>query len=149
VAEVTPPLIRELLLECHVQPKRGAVSVIRREVEAVLTPLLPADTVRDVVLVVSELCTNAIEAANGDCDVVVRIGVPSSGVATIEVEDCGAGFALDQQHESTDTEESGRGLSIVSWVADDLEVERRPDRTVVRALLRSDDEAVELARDLK
>lgn len=142
-------MIRELLLECRVSPDAAAVSAVRREVEAALTPVLPAATVRDIVLIVSELCTNAIAAADNDCDVVVRIGVPSSRVATIEVEDCGAGFALDEQEASSDTDESGRGLSIVSWVADDLEVERSRERTVVRALLRSDDEPLELARDFK
>ncbi len=142
-------MIRELLIECRVLPMVGSIGEVRREIEGALAPLVPAHRVRDVVLVVSELCTNAIEAADdGKCDVVVRVGVPSSRVVTIEVEDCGAGFALDDRDLPDEADESGRGLSIVSWVADDLEVERLPERTIVRALLRSD-EALELARDLQ
>ncbi|MBA2609593.1 MAG: ATP-binding protein [Actinobacteria bacterium] len=142
-------MIRELLVEFRVLPTLGSVSAVRREIEGALAPVVPAHRISDVVLVVSELCTNAIEAADaGACDVVVRVGVPSSRSVTIEVEDCGAGFELDEPSLPDEADESGRGLSIVNWVADDLEVERLPERTIVRALLCSD-EALELARDLK
>lgn len=115
-----------------------------------MTPVLPAHRIRDVVLVVSELCTNAIQAVDGrPCDVVVRVCVPQSGSVNIEVEDCGTGFALEEERgQAGVADETGRGLSIVSWVADDLQVERSPERTVVRALL-CGDEAVELPGDLK
>ncbi len=142
-------MIRELLVECRVLPTVESIRSVRREIEATLSPMISADRVRDVVLVVSELCTNAVEAAEeGACDVVVRVGVPSSRSVNIEVEDSGAGFALDDQGDATEADESGRGLSIVSWVADDLEVERSRDRTVVRALLRSN-ETLKLAGDLQ
>lgn len=143
-------MIRELLVECRVLPTMESVRSVRREIDGALRPMLPARTVSDVVLVVSELCTNAIEAADtGACDVIVRVGVPSSRAVTIEVEDCGAGFMLDEGRTfATETDESGRGLSIVDWVADDLEVEHQPGKTVVRALLRGD-EPLKLARDLE
>lgn len=134
-------MIRELLVECRVAPSMESVRDVRREVESALKPLLPAETIRDVVLIVSELCTNAIEAApDGAGEVVVRVGVPSSRSCTVEVEDCGGGFSLEETRVPADeADETGRGLSIVQWVADDLEVERHPRRTVVRALLRNDE----------
>jgi len=144
-------MIRELLVECRVLPTIDSVRSVRREIEGALKTMLPARTVSDVVLVVSELCTNAIEAAdNGACDVIVRVGVPSSRAVTIEVEDCGAGFKLqdDFMSSATESDESGRGLRIVNWVADDLEVERQPGKTVVRALLRGD-EPFELPRNFE
>ena len=142
-------MIRELLIECRVLPTVDSIRSVRREIEATLSPMISADRVRDVVLVVSELCTNAVEAAEeGACDVVVRVGVPSSRSVNIEVEDSGGGFALGDQGDASETDESGRGLSIVSWVADDLEVERSRERTVVRALLRSN-ETLKLASDLQ
>ena len=92
----------------------------------------------DLLIVLSELCTNAIEAtAPGDGPVLVRVLV---GVAalTLEVENVGLSFDHDaaaaQRRADTDTER-GRGLLIVRALADDVTVRHHDGRCIVRVVM--------------
>jgi anti-sigma regulatory factor (Ser/Thr protein kinase) len=101
----------------------------------------------DVLLLVSELCTNAIQATSRRGDkIVVRVDLTDSDVV-VEVEDSGSGFAFPD-HVAANQDESGRGLAIARRLAKHVEIDRRDERTCVRARLRRD-EALQLSGDFK
>ncbi len=86
----------------------------------------------DVVLVVSELVTNAVRVARSHVD--VRAWSTSASV-TVEVVDDGDGLAeVEMPEEWPDpTEEGGRGLLLVHELADDCEITPGSWGTMVRA----------------
>lgn len=137
------------LFERHLRPHVAGLRPLRHEVNAMLDGWVADATINDVLLVVSELCTNAIAATRGTRgDIVLRIGMPSDGSVLVEVEDTGDGFVLGSNPRSEDQREAGRGLEIAQAVADDIEVARHDRRTCVRARLRRN-EALQLAGDLQ
>lgn len=115
----------------------GALAPVRREVARRVGAhgVLPA-TVNDVLLVVCELCTNAIQASEPpDAPVRVRVGLGSAAVV-VEVENRGPSFdALDRiGHRGADAE-GGRGLMIVLALSDDVSVRFDDGRCTVRAVV--------------
>jgi anti-sigma regulatory factor (Ser/Thr protein kinase) len=89
---------------------------------------LPAawgDDADDLVLMLSELATNAVQHAATEFEVAVRVS-PDRGRVRVEVSDVAAGYptplepALDALH--------GRGLHIVRSLADAWGIEARRDR---------------------
>lgn len=142
-------MIRQLAVECRIDPSPLSLRPLRTEIEAALRLLVPESALSDVQLVVSELCTNAIVAASAHAaDVVVRVEVLTPRSLAVEVEDAGPGF-VPRPQPVQDSDETGRGLGIVRAVADEVTVSRSQRRqTMVRALL-SWDETLELAGDLK
>lgn len=93
-------------------------------------------TVDDLLLVLSELCTNAIEAStSGDPPVLVRVHRTDATIS-LEVENSGAAFeeALDKQQKRTDPSR-GRGLIIVRALADEVAMQFHDGRCIVRAVL--------------
>ncbi|HSL56268.1 MAG TPA: ATP-binding protein [Acidimicrobiales bacterium] len=92
----------------------------------------------DMVLVVTELVTNAIEASTEDGS---RVGVSAAAAdhtIEIEVTDDGGGFELGPAVGLPGPRSSrGRGLGIVNALCDHVEVRRDRGRTVVRACRRA------------
>jgi anti-sigma regulatory factor (Ser/Thr protein kinase) len=109
---------------------------LRREVRSFLRCVGADAPLDDVLLILSELCANAVEAtAAAPASIGVRIDAQSDEV-TIEVDDPGPGFSLDERlsHGApSPLAERGRGLVIVRALADDLTVQRRDGHTIVRS----------------
>lgn len=101
-------------------------------------PIDPAD-VEDLPLIVSELCTNAVRAAN--TEVVLRAWAERDALV-IEVEDDGgrmpdrASPGLEPDVPAVD-EEHGRGLYLAESLSDELTISVEDGRTVVRAVRRA------------
>lgn len=135
------------LFERTLRPNVAVLGALRHEVDDSLRGAVSDAALRDIVLVVSELCTNAMQASPVGDEILVRIKVESAAVV-VEVEDGGVGFSIAKQARAADHVESGRGLEIAKAVADDVVVKRRNRRTCVRARL-GRNEALELAGDFK
>ena len=120
-----------------------AVSNIRlaRHVLANWLELLPGvdvDAIDDLLVVCSELVTNAVvHAADPSGTIALRARTEGDSVV-LEVEDHGAGFTWPVAHEMRDVldgDEHGRGLFIVEALTDRLGVlKTATDRTVVRCV---------------
>ena len=97
-------------------------------------PTVDGDGVDDLLVAVSELCTNAATYASGAVgSVAIRVRV-ANGTVELEVEDDGPGFDPDKVIDLTKLEsyeEHGRGLFIVQALVDDMQVEREAGRTIV------------------
>ncbi|MBA2609584.1 MAG: ATP-binding protein [Actinobacteria bacterium] len=89
-----------------------------------------------LLLVVSELCTNAIEALdNENAEFTLRVRDLPDRVE-IEVEDSGPGFALAFGKPGADeSNPRGRGLLVVRSLVDELSVRRRKGKTTVHCVL--------------
>ncbi len=126
---------RDLAIE--VVPYFTALADLRRQVRAWLGVVeVPDGVVDDLVLVATELCTNAIEATPDEQpvsllatydDVAVRfsVGNAASGDAPSDLPILELGSL----------QERGRGLSIVRALVDSLTMSSTAGRTVVRARL--------------
>lgn len=88
----------------------------------------------DIVLVLSELFSNAVRASDGSSEVDVTLSRSSSSVVVVEVANSGQGFELDQVRAPSAEREGGRGLAIAA-VLGTLRVHRRDRHTVVECLL--------------
>lgn len=105
-----------------------------REIRAELRDLLvglgtSAEETSDVLLAVGEALTNALRYAPGSvtmpisCDVVVR----PDGQLVVTVRDHGKWLSRTEPRS-----EGGQGLSIITRLMDSVEIDRRPDGTVLR-----------------
>lgn len=99
----------------------GSVAAARRFAGEVLAGL-PADTVDDVSVMVSELTTNALLHAATDFDITID---HADGLVRVEVIDSGRGTPT-MQWPQTD-ELHGRGLHIVEELSDDWGISRSAD----------------------
>ena len=120
------------------------VAVLRRVAESLLSGLdVPADSVDDVAVALSEACGNVIRHASGTSEYGVRLSVADDH-CTIEVCDLGPGFEPldlgDMPVESDDLPgaEGGRGVPLLKALTDDLEFVRTDDTTTVRLVKRWD-----------
>ena len=111
---------------------RRQLARARRRVSDAAAPILGADAVDDVSLVVSELVTNALEHGSGDAVVSYGTIVDDDGRSS--------GFVLSTESTSTTLPRrclptvppdrvTGRGLNIVHALADDVRIDHR-DGTV-------------------
>jgi serine phosphatase RsbU (regulator of sigma subunit)/anti-sigma regulatory factor (Ser/Thr protein kinase) len=92
----------------------------------------------DLLLVASELCSNAVRHASGKPGALAVRAWADADAVVVEVEDDGAGMELSHRAEDPDLEaETGRGLYVVRALTDDLSVRRDGERTVVRAVRRA------------
>jgi PAS domain S-box-containing protein len=94
----------------------------------------------DLLLVVSELCTNAVHAASGKQGGVVFRAWDDADALVIEVEDDGAGFEEDVRSDDEQPDPyapGGRGLYLVQALADSIDVTRRDGHTIVRCVTRT------------
>lgn len=117
---------RELWLPA--EPTSAALA--RRAIrEAATEAGLDATEVADVVLATSEAVANAIEHGSPCSGDMIRMRVGLSGRAiTVEVRDCGT-FPAPAKHDDRDR---GRGLPIIGMLSDRVEVDPRPDGTILR-----------------
>lgn len=122
------------------------VSLLRRVSESLLRSLeIPADTVDDVSVALSEACGNVIRHAEGTDEYGIRLSVGST-ICEIEVCDLGPGFDRKMLGEaervpSIDAEdgaEDGRGLPLLRALMDDLQFVREDETTTVRLIKRWD-----------
>jgi anti-sigma regulatory factor (Ser/Thr protein kinase) len=92
----------------------------------------------DVLLVASELCSNAVRHASGKPGALAMRAWADGDALVVEVEDDGAGMELSHRLEDPDLEaETGRGIYVVRALTDDLTVRRADERTIVRAVRRA------------
>ncbi|HVV37175.1 MAG TPA: ATP-binding protein [Acidimicrobiales bacterium] len=123
-------------LELAVPARFQQVGALRRAASAFLAGTTDERLRHTLLLVVSELCTNAIEAVqNAHDELTLRIR-NSDRHLIIEVEDRGPGFsAAFGTWGADDDAERGRGLNIVRSLVDEFAVERAQNRTTVRCSL--------------
>ena len=99
---------------------------------------LDASEQADLLLVASELCSNAVRHASGKPGALAIRAWADGDAVVVEVEDDGAGMELSNRAEDPDLDaEQGRGLYVVRALTDDLSVRREGERTVVRAVRRA------------
>jgi serine phosphatase RsbU (regulator of sigma subunit)/anti-sigma regulatory factor (Ser/Thr protein kinase) len=92
----------------------------------------------DLLLVASELCSNAVRHASGRPGALAMRAWADGDALVVEVEDDGAGMEISDRMEDPDLDaESGRGIYVVRALTDDLTVRRVDERTVVRAVRRA------------
>ncbi len=134
--ESSPPLGA---FEYRFSPSLATVPLARHLLGDWLEHLALADGEReDLLLVASELCSNAVRHASGKPGALAMRAWADGDALVIEVEDDGAGMELTQRMEDPDLEsETGRGVYVVRALTDDLTVRRVEERTVVRAVRRA------------
>jgi serine phosphatase RsbU (regulator of sigma subunit)/anti-sigma regulatory factor (Ser/Thr protein kinase) len=92
----------------------------------------------DLLLVASELCSNAVRHASGRPGALAMRAWADGDALVVEVEDDGAGMELSQRLEDPDLDaETGRGIYVVRALTDSLTVRRVEERTLVRAVRRA------------
>jgi anti-sigma regulatory factor (Ser/Thr protein kinase) len=94
----------------------------------------------DLLLVASELCSNAVRHASGRPGSVELRAWAEGDALVIEVEDDGEGFEVEsyRDDEQPDPEASrGRGLYVVEALTDEFSVTRVEDCTVARVVRRA------------
>ena len=97
----------------------------------------PSDA-EDLLLTVSELCTNAVRFSSGAPGALAVHAWGDEDAIVIEVSDDGGGFEWQPVAEVPDADaDEGRGLFLVSTLVDELDVGRRNGRTVVTAIKRA------------
>lgn len=92
----------------------------------------------DLLVVVSELCTNAVRSAGGMNSGLRLRSWPEADALILEVEDDGPGFdRIPSGDEVPDVDQgSGRGLFIVQSMVDELDVACTESGTTVRCVKR-------------
>jgi len=125
--------------EYRFTPHAAAISLARNLLEDWLTrvPLDASDTA-DLVLVASELCTNAVRHARGPGGVALRARTDGADVL-LEVEDDGGELiTASVSEEPPDAEaEAGRGLFLADALTDELTTHSDGDVTVIRCRKRA------------
>jgi anti-sigma regulatory factor (Ser/Thr protein kinase) len=124
----------DTILELAVPARFQQVGALRRATDAFLHDSTNDHLRHSLLLVVSELCTNAIEALqNSDAELKVRVrDLPETVI--LEVEDTGPGFGSTPYRPPSNEglDERGRGLHVVRNLVDDVSVDRSYGRTTVR-----------------
>ena len=123
----------DTVLELEVPARFQQVASLRRAADAFLHESTDAHLRHTLLLVVSELCTNAIEALQDkQAQLTLRVRDLDKCVV-VEVEDSGPGFPTGTGRRGSDAEdERGRGLQVVRALVDELTVERTQGCTTVR-----------------
>jgi serine/threonine-protein kinase RsbW len=104
-----------------------------------IQPGVDTDAIDDLLVVCSELCTNAINHATGAAHTVALRAAVEGDAIVLEIEDDGAGFSWPNTGvigDVLDDQEHGRGLYIVEAITDHVEVVTSRNRTVVRCTKR-------------
>lgn len=125
--------------EVSLAPDLAALAPMRREAaERLAARGITPSTVEDVLLVLCELCSNAIQATRPrDAPVLARVHLGEAAIM-IEVENAGQSFdalnALAEGHGGAATER-GRGLLIVRALSDSMTVQFHDGRCIVQAVM--------------
>jgi len=124
-------------LRLHLPGIRKAEIVAALAVETLGEHLrMTPDAIEAVRLAVVEACLNALEHGGGDME--VRLSVQDDLRLLAEVEDHGAGFDPENCREKSATrtegcvEKRGWGLRLISEMMDEVEINSRPGRTIIR-----------------
>jgi serine phosphatase RsbU (regulator of sigma subunit)/anti-sigma regulatory factor (Ser/Thr protein kinase) len=120
--------------EYRFSPNAAAISLARNLLEDWLVRVpVEADDTADLILVASELCTNAVRHARGPGGVALRAHTDGADVV-LEVEDDGGEFVTrNGREEPPDAEaEAGRGLFLVDALTDECSTRSDGSITVVR-----------------
>jgi len=135
-SDPTPPLGA---FEYRFSPSLATVPLARHLLGDWLEHLAIDDSERyDVLLVASELCSNAVRHASGKPGALTMRAWADGDALVVEVEDDGAGMELSHRLEDPDLDsETGRGIYVVRALTDSLTVRRVDERTVVRAVRRA------------
>ena len=94
----------------------------------------------DLLLVASELCSNAVRHASGTPGALALRAWAEDDAVIVEVADDGSGFKLETRYEDELPDpdaEQGRGLYVVESLSDEVTVRREGEVTVVRAVRRA------------
>ncbi len=126
-------------LRIDLQPHANQLADVRRGLRAWLTESGVSDpTADEMVLVANELCTNAIEATEGDhadhLDAAVDGGAVRFSVANAHRAGQPAVPAVAPGLESGSLQTRGRGLAIVEALVDLLTFESFDGRTIVKTV---------------
>jgi anti-sigma regulatory factor (Ser/Thr protein kinase) len=123
----------DTVLELAVPASFPEVGALRHAVDAFLRDSADEELRYRLLLVVSELCTNAVEALHDPgAELTLRVR-DRADVVLIEVEDTGPGFgSATGRRGAEEGEERGRGLQVVASLVDELSVDRVRGRTIVR-----------------
>lgn len=134
--ESTPPLGA---FEYRFSPSLATVPLARHLLGDWLEHLpLDAGERADLLLVASELCSNAVRHSSGRPGALSMRVWADGDALVVEVEDDGAGMELSHRMEDPDLDaEQGRGMYVVRALTDELTVRRAEERTVVRAVRRA------------
>jgi anti-sigma regulatory factor (Ser/Thr protein kinase) len=139
------------IVELEIPARADFLDVARMVVTtaASIEPTFPDERISDLRLVVSEACTNAIEASRSsmsgrsDERITLRCDLAEDRVE-VEVEDQGGGFDLDDLSEMpsvTDParldHERGLGITLMREVADETEFRASEGGTAVRLVVYS------------
>jgi anti-sigma regulatory factor (Ser/Thr protein kinase) len=125
----------DTVLELAVPARFPQVSALRHAADAFLKATVADDSRYQMLLVISELCTNAVEAVhNPRAELILRVR-DLEDCTVIEVEDIGPGFATGQPGAGLD-DERGRGLQVVQALVEEMSVDRFNGRTIVRCVVR-------------
>ena len=100
------------------------------------------DALEDVLLVLSELFSNAVNASRGDDDVLVHLAASADREIRVAVTNTGLAFDLDRVPAPTLDRRGGRGLAIARAIGS-VDVRHRSGRTTVAV-----DIAVEAAGEI-
>jgi anti-sigma regulatory factor (Ser/Thr protein kinase) len=124
-------------IEIRVPPVPSSVPSTRREVRAWLEELpVDPDTREDVLLVLSELVTNGVLHNGGGMIAVSASGDPAGVSLEVETADrTNDSPSRSPYREVIDPSESGRGLALVSALADSVVTVARSGRRQVRCHL--------------
>jgi len=123
----------DTVLELAVPARFQQVAALRRACDAFLQDSVDELLRHKLLLVLSELCTNSIEALqNTRTELIVRVRDMPDCIS-IEVEDRGPGFGSALGRPPADgLDERGRGLQVVRSLVDEFSVDRSYGRTTVR-----------------
>jgi anti-sigma regulatory factor (Ser/Thr protein kinase) len=115
--------VGELLLDRTLPAEAPTVPLVRRDVARVLVELaLSRDRAADVLLALTEACTNVVVHAYRDAPGSVRVSLMLGDALVIEVQDYGAGMrAWDE------TRATGLGLPLIAAMSDALQLTSNAD----------------------
>ncbi len=110
-----------------------SIPVIRRVLGDALRGLGVSDAcIADILVAISEACTNVVQHAESTSRYEVTVGV-EGGQCTLKVVDRGHGFNDEPEKSVHMDAESGRGINIMKALVDDVTFDSRPEYgTVVR-----------------
>jgi serine/threonine-protein kinase RsbW len=109
-----------------------SVPVIRRILGDTLRGLGVSETcIADILVAISEACTNVVQHADSSSRYEVIAGI-DGGECVLKIVDRGRGFTDEDRDESAHPDaESGRGITIMKALVDDVSFDSRPESGTV------------------